>query len=116
MFKNIEQFATIVPYLLNRISDRQNRFTLITHFQNIAKRLLTKIASKMGDAFFFSFWNPTSHYALNLANIIEREIAMTIIILNKEVNKQIVGGTLADRSQMGNKSCFRNEKINGMSF
>lgn len=70
----------------------------------------------MGDAFFFSFWNPTGHYALNLANIIEREIAMTLIVLNKEVNKFIVAGSMADRSQHGNKSCFRNEKFNGMAF
>ena len=98
MFKNIEQFSNIVPYLLNRIYDRHNRFYLVSHFPNIAKRLLSKISAKMGDAFFFSFWNPTGHYTLNLANNIERDIAMTLIVLNKEVNKFIVGGTLADRS------------------
>ena len=52
----------------------------------------------MGDAFFFSFWNPSGHYSLNLANIIEREIAMILIVLNKEVNKLIIAGTMADRS------------------
>jgi hypothetical protein len=60
--------------------------------------LLSKISAKMGDAFFFSFWNPSGHYSLNLANIIEREIAMILIVLNKEVNKLIIAGTMADRS------------------
>lgn len=116
MFKNIEQFADIAPFLLNRIYDRHNRFHLVSHFSNITRRLLSKISSKMGDAFFFSFWNPTGHYALNLASLIEREIAMTLIVLNKEVNKLIVAGSSADRSAHGNKSCFRNEKMNGMAF
>lgn len=39
----------------------------------------------MGDAYFFSFWNPNRHYELNLSNKIEREIALTLLVLNKEV-------------------------------
>ena len=41
---------------------------------------------------------------------------MTLIVFNKEVSKKIAAGERADRSQMGNKSCFRNEKINAQSF
>lgn len=41
---------------------------------------------------------------------------MVLIVLNKEVNKLIQGGTMADRSAHGTKSCFRNEKLNGMAF
>lgn len=43
----------------------------------------------MGDAFFFSFWNPNRHYELNLSNNLERDIAMTLLVLNKEVYNKI---------------------------
>jgi len=101
---------------MNRIFDRHNRFYLVSHFQNIAKRLLSKIHSKMNDSYFFTFWNPTGHYSLNLGSIIEREIAMTLIVLNKEAFKLTTSGLTADRSKTGNKSCMRNEKLNGMNF
>lgn len=64
-------------------------------------------------AFFFNFWNPNGHYELNLANEIERDIAITLIVMNKEASRVILAGERPDRSQMGNKSCFRNEKLNG---
>ena len=52
----------------------------------------------MGQSFFFNFWTPTGNYKLNLANILEREILVVLIVLNKEVNKKILAGQLADRS------------------
>ncbi len=70
----------------------------------------------MGRAFNFSYWNPNGHYELNLANEIERDIAVSLFIMNKEVAKRIAAGEKADRSQMGNKSCFRNEKYNTKLF
>lgn len=70
----------------------------------------------MGQAYYFSFWNPNGHYELNLGNPLEREIAMSLIVINKEAFKRIAAGEKADRSQYGNKSCFRNEKINSQSF
>lgn len=70
----------------------------------------------MKHAYFFSFWNPSCRYELNLSNPIERDIAITLIVMNKQVIKRITQGELVDRSQVGNKSCFRNEKHNGMSF
>lgn len=36
--------------------------------------------------------------------------------MNKEVFKRMAAGEKADRSQMGNKSCFRNEKYNSKLF
>jgi len=79
--------------------------------------LLSKVSSKMGrDAFHFSYWSPNGHYELNLANQIERDVAVTLFIMNKEVFKRIAAGEKADRSQMGNKSCFRNEKYNSKLF
>jgi hypothetical protein len=53
---------------------------------------------------------------LNLSNQIEREIAITILVLNKEAGKKVASGLAADRSKLGNKSCFRNEKHNGMNI
>jgi len=41
---------------------------------------------------------------------------VTLIVLNKESMKRIAGGEKADRSQMGNKSSFRNEKFNTKAF
>ena len=67
-------------------------------------------------AYFFSYWNPNGHYILNLSNKIEREIAITLIVQNKQVIKRISAGERADRSQYGNKSCFRGERLNGQSF
>jgi len=46
----------------------------------------------MGDAYYFNFWNPTGHYRLNLGNEIEREIAMTLIVKNKEINRLVTEG------------------------
>jgi hypothetical protein len=52
----------------------------------------------MGDALFFSFWNPSGYYKLNLANEIEREIAMTLLVLSKEVSLLVSKALCADRS------------------
>mmetsp|Transcript_10761 Transcript_10761/g.8031 ORF Transcript_10761/g.8031 Transcript_10761/m.8031 type:complete len:214 (-) Transcript_10761:276-917(-) len=114
LFKNIEQFVAIFPYLLNRIEDRHNRFSLFSHFPGSQERIVNKVALRMGDAFGFCFWNPTGHYSLNLAHDVERDIAVTLILKNKEIYKLVTAGGKADRSKRGNKSCFRNETMNGM--
>ena len=107
----------MAPILMNRIVDRHNRFALISHFpKNQQRTLLSKISQRMGNAFYFPYWNPNGHYELNLANQVERDIAITLIVLNKEVMKRVAAGEKADRSQMGNKSCFRNEKFNSKAF
>jgi hypothetical protein len=67
-------------------------------------------------SFNFNYWNPNGHYELNLANPVEREIAVTLIVMNKEASKRVAAGERADRSQMGNKSAFRNEKFNSKNF
>ena len=73
---------------------------------------MSKIHYKLGQSFNFSFWNPTGHYELNIGNPVERDIAISLIVQSKEVYKRIAAGERADRSQMGNKSCFRNERFN----
>ena len=52
----------------------------------------------MGHAFYFSFWNPNGHFEINLANHIEREIAISLIVINKEAYKKVAAGERADRS------------------
>jgi hypothetical protein len=59
---------------------------------------MTKVFKIMKQAYYFSFWNPTGHYELNLSNLIERDIAITMIVMNKQVTKRIVLGELPDRS------------------
>ena len=115
-FKDVESFAKIAPCLMNRVVDRHNRFALFSHFPHGQRTLLSKVFSRMGKAYNFNYWNPNGHYELNLGNEVERDIAVTLFILNKEVFKRIAAGEKADRSQMGNKSCFRNEKYNSKLF
>ena len=116
-FKNFEAMAKIAPFLMNRIVDRHNRFSVVTHFPKGQRALLSKIAQKMGrPAYCFNYWNPNGHYELNLANPIERDIAVTLFVWNKEASKKILAGERADRSQMGNKSWFRNERYNSKAF
>jgi hypothetical protein len=115
-FKNIEIFAKIAPFLMNKIADRHNRFAMVSNFPKSQRTLLTKVAQKMGRAYNFNYWNPNGHYELNRANEVERDVAATLFIMNKEMGKRIAAGERADRSQMGNKSCFRNEKFNTKSY
>jgi len=52
----------------------------------------------MGKAYGFSYFNPNGRYELNLANQVERDVAVTLIVLNKEASKKILAGERADRS------------------
>lgn len=70
----------------------------------------------MGNSFNFNFWNPNGHYVLNLANQVERQVAICLFVMNKEAKKRIEEVTLCDRSQHGNKSIWRGEKLNGGKF
>lgn len=115
-FKDTEVFCSIAPYLLNRVMDRHNRFYLLSHFNSIQPEIMTKVYKKMGKAYSFSFWNPTGHYLLNLGNPVERDIAVSLIVISKEACKKITAGERLDKSQRGNKHCFRNEKLNSQSF
>jgi hypothetical protein len=60
--------------------------------------------------------NPTGRYFLKLDNPIQREVAKILLFINKSNYDKIVKGEAFDRSQYGNKSCFRNEKINKGDF
>lgn len=115
-FRNLEGFCKIVPHLLNRVVDRPLRFNFVTHFNKSWKQVLSKVYSRMGFAYFFSYWSPNGHYILNLSNKVERDVAVSLVVQNKQAIKRISAGERVDRSQFGNKSCFRNERFNGQSF
>jgi len=53
---------------------------------------MSEIKKKMGThAYYFSCFNPSGHYKLNLNKAIEREVAKNIIVLNKRVQTLIAG-------------------------
>ncbi len=56
----------------------------MSHFTSEFNSMLSKVHRFMGDAFNFTYWNPNGHYTLNLNNSIERDIAITLIVINKE--------------------------------
>ena len=66
--------------------------------------------------FFFSQFNPNGRYKIDLKVDKQREIAKNLILLNKDITARITAKELCDRSQQGNKSCFRNERISGARF
>jgi len=70
----------------------------------------------MGDAYNFNFWNPNGHYKLNLANEVERKVATCLFVMNKEAKSLMEQGEMCDRSQHGNKSTWRGERLNGGRF
>ena len=61
----------------------------------------------------FNFFNPQGHYELNLAVPEQRDVANTILLLNKQFYAKVKAGEYKDRSQFGNASCLRNEKVGG---
>ena len=65
---------------------------------------------------YFSCFNPNGRYRLDLSNEIERRVAKNLIVINKGVAAKIAAKEIVDRSQHGNSSCFRNERINNYKF
>jgi hypothetical protein len=102
--------------------DRHLRFAIaaqaIDEGEGKMKRYLSLVKEEMGGAssFYFSQFNPNGRYMLNLKNPHERDIVKNLVLRNKEVHAKIMAKELCDRSQMGNKSCFRNERVNGRKF
>ena len=43
-FKNLEQFANLAPFIMNRVVDRHNRYSLVSHFPTSQRSLLSKIS------------------------------------------------------------------------
>lgn len=81
-------------------------------------RYLTALKQKMGgtSALYFSCFNPNGRYRLDLSNDIERRIAKNLLVIGKGVTAKVTAKELCDRSQRGNGSCFRNERVDGYKF
>lgn len=94
--------------------NRHFRFDLLQYLDNIETK---QIAHKhLGEAYKFTFYNPTGHYKLKLSNKPERDVAITLLMFNRKYKLLVKQGDVTDRSKFGNQSCFRNEKISGASF
>lgn len=102
--------------MIPKIRDRHNRFLLIEHFKKEMMSMLTRIHLTMGQSMNFNFWNPVGHYSLNLAVPEQRDVANVILLLNKQYYLKVKAGEHKDRSQRGNASCLRNEKVGGGAF
>lgn len=70
----------------------------------------------LGNAYSFNYFNPTGHYKLKLSNNADRDVALTLLMFNRKYKLLVDQGVVTDRSRMGNRSCFRNEKTNGVPF
>lgn len=99
--------------MLPRIKDQHNRFKVIEHFKHSMQSMLTRLYANIGQALMFNFWNPTGIYDLNLSVPAQREVAKMLLLINKQFAIKVKAGECKDRSQKGNASCLRNEKVSG---
>ena len=78
---------------------------------------MTQLKQKIGtNAYYFSCFNPTGHYRLDLNVEVQRNIAKNLLVVNKKMYAAVKAKESVDRSQIGNQSCFRNEKVNNFKF
>lgn len=78
----------------------------------LGKKDLIQFRNDLGDAFSFSALNPSGHYSLNLSDKMHQELAKCLFYINKTNYERILKAESVDKSQSGNKSCFRNERVN----
>ena len=89
---------------MNSIQDRHLRFAIAAQASSegndTLNRYLTQLKNKMGgpSTMYFSSFNPNGAYALDLSNDVQRQVAKTIIVKNKEVQAKIAAKELCDRS------------------
>ena len=102
--------------IMPKVKDQHTKFKVLYHFANNMQSMLTRMMHSMGQALFFNFWNPTGVYDLNLSMPEQRTVAKTLILINKQFYAKVKAGECKDRSQKGNLSCLRNEKVSGGNF
>jgi hypothetical protein len=86
------------PVVFNAIADRHNRFAMFQLWPENAAANISKCTKELGDAFNFTFFNPTGHYVLNLNQPQQREVAKCLLLLNKINFDRVTKGELKDRS------------------
>lgn len=100
--------------LFNRVVNRHLRYDLVQQLPTVDAKQITM--KQLGSAYTFNYFNPTGHYELKLANPVERDVAVTLLMFNRKYKLIVDQGDVTDRSKNGNRSCFRNEKLSGVSF
>lgn len=68
-----------IQLLFNKVQDRHLRFKLL---EGLNEEELFMARLKMGDALGFTYHNPSGHYKLNLASSVQREIALSCMLIN----------------------------------
>ena len=119
--KQPNQFSQIAPYVLSATQDRHIRFAIAAQAymdsEQLMMMLMSQVKKDMGTSqFYFSVFNPTGRYKLNLNVGYQRDVAKVLMVMNKKVQPMIKAKEITDRSQIGNQSCFRNERINNHKF
>lgn len=105
--KQHEQAVKVIPYLMNAIQDSHLRFAMINQAfradKDLSNLLLSDIRKAMGvEALYFSCFNPNGSYVLDLAKPVQREVAKSLVAINKRVCEKIVAKQIVDTSQNGN--------------
>jgi lauroyl/myristoyl acyltransferase len=111
----------VAPYILGSIQDRHIRFAIAAQAYMDSETQMLQLVSQMkqemgASTLYFSCFNPTGKYKLNLSVSYQRDVAKVLMVMNKKVFAMIKAKEIVDRSQVGNQSCFRNERINGFKF
>jgi len=66
-FSDQQLYLQTVSLLMNKLKDRHSRYTLVKHFPGRTLAFFSLLREQMGDAYDFSFFNPSGHYCLNMA-------------------------------------------------
>lgn len=88
--------------LFNRIINRHLRYDLIQLLPTIESKIIAM--NYLGQAFSFTYFNPTGRYKLKLSNKPERDVALTLLMFNRKYKLLVQQGDVTDRSRNGNKS------------
>lgn len=73
--------------IFTNVIDKHNRFALFQLFPEMASSYIKKCQRDLGDAYNFTFWNPTGHYVMNLANPQQREVVKCLLLINRQVSE-----------------------------
>jgi hypothetical protein len=101
------QFAQVGTHLMNSIMDRHNRYAIAAQANYEDEQgtmlLLSQLKQEIGtNAYYFSSFNPTGRYRLNLNIEVQRNIAKNLLVMNKKMYAMVKAKEIVDKSQIGN--------------
>jgi hypothetical protein len=103
--------ATVEMYLEQDDSHDTERL-----FKGLLVAEVEAVIQQLGPAYAFNSHNPTGHYALELSNKIQRQLARRLIRVEKQERMDQAREQQVDVSQHGNWSRIRNERHAGRPF